>query len=336
MKGPRDDVSVGAMRARRATAADLAHCVPLLWPGYRPTPAVVEHLLDIWVALLDSSTFTVVEDLGLPFPESIEAFGLSVFVSSAFADEVMAHPRPYLPNRLYEAVLARHSPVLSGADLAKANSADGVDVLVLHFGMRERRLSSPRAQAAIVAGDGALFGHLLGYRIRSIANEVYGAESAAYMERGGVRLAHDFARAEPAAFRGVSPEDFPYLFLIHRDWMSPGVADLLSRLFHPAAPIVGFTPAEQRVLEQALVGRSDEGIAQALGVSLPAVKKAWASLLARAGRALPRLLPPETDREMVRGPEKRRFVLDYVRAHLEEVRPHEPSRTARRSPGGTR
>jgi hypothetical protein len=57
-----------------------------------------------------------------------------------------------------------------------------------------------------------------------------------------------------------------------------------------------------------------------------AIKKTWATAYARVGRAAPFLVPPESSSGL-RGQEKRRYLLDYVRTHLEELRPYAPSAT---------
>jgi DNA-binding CsgD family transcriptional regulator len=111
------------------------------------------------------------------------------------------------------------------------------------------------------------------------------------------------------------------LFVLRRAWVQPGAIDTLSSLFHPPSPQIGFSPSEQRVLVHALLNQSDAEIARRLGLSLDAVKKVWRRIYDRVSRRLPYLVADERKSGRGRSSEKRRHVLEHVRAHPEEVRP---------------
>ena len=69
---------------------------------------------------------------------------------------------------------------------------------------------------------------------------------------------------------------------------------------------------------------ADEHLAGALGTSLPAVKKTWVSIYCRVEDHLPSLVPESVQSDStagVRGREKRRRLLAYLREHPEELRP---------------
>lgn len=91
-------------------------------------------------------------------------------------------------------------------------------------------------------------------------------------------------------------------------------------LFDYHSPVLGFSPREQRLLSFALAGATDEHLAETLRISLPAVKKLWAVIYRRVEDGMPALAPNPT-RLDVRGREKRRYLLAYVREHPEELRP---------------
>jgi hypothetical protein len=111
---------------------------------------------------------------------------------------------------------------------------------------------------------------------------------------------------------------------MQREDVRPSVVNPLSFLFYPAAPKINFSPGEQRLLERALLNQSDLEISEELGVSSDAVKKTWQRVYDRTSRALPHLLATnDAGAGNARGVEKRRHVLEYVRIHLEELRPHE-------------
>ena len=89
-------------------------------------------------------------------------------------------------------------------------------------------------------------------------------------------------------------------------------------------PILGFARSEQRLLDAALLGVTDEELATELKISLSAVKKTWRSIYSRANRSssgiLPGTLETRTD-SSDRGKGKKHRILTYVREHPEELRP---------------
>jgi len=95
-----------------------------------------------------------------------------------------------------------------------------------------------------------------------------------------------------------------------------------AQLFFAPAPRIGFSTTERRVLERALLNQSDEAIARGLSTTEDAVKKTWRNIHERVDRNASYLLP-ERHRASAgaRGQEKRRHLLEYLRVHLEELRP---------------
>jgi len=84
-------------------------------------------------------------------------------------------------------------------------------------------------------------------------------------------------------------------------------------------PRFGFARSQQRLLIAALHGGTDEDLAEELGISVSAVKKAWQSIYAKAEAAG---VEAWTNRDSdERGKERKRDLLDYVRTHREELRP---------------
>lgn len=311
------------MRFRLVDTRDFPTCRSLLNPALRLGSGVLEQLPAIWHTLAPYSTFSVVEDPAKPYPDGIEGFGVSVFVTDQFVEAFAAARRNYLDAALYECILEGPSPVLSEAQVRTANSGDGLNVVVLNFGLRDHDLSSPATQRVLQLGSAAFYTLHAGYRIKSITNEVFGAQHAQYMAAGGFRLQETAPPASPP-----TPESQPHLFALRREWVEPAVIDPVSTLFFPAAPRVGFSPAEQRVLLRALLNRSDSETAGELGLSEDAVKKTWRRIYERVSRQLPFLTAGDgAPREAGRSTEKRRHVLEYLRAHPEEIRPHRRTAT---------
>ena len=123
----------------------------------------------------------------------------------------------------------------------------------------------------------------------------------------------------------------PFLLGLFRDdpeSQMPG--STVSFLFQVRDPRFFFSLAEQRVLLRATVqGSSDQEIADVLGISLDAVKQAWRSAYARVDSVDSAVLGDNIVGS-TRGKEKRRQLIDYLRFHMEELRP------VKRPPRGTR
>ena len=100
-------------------------------------------------------------------------------------------------------------------------------------------------------------------------------------------------------------------------------ASWVGHLFDYRPPRLGLSRSEQRLLSYALSGATDEHMADAMGVSLPTVKKRWISIYQRMEDSVPALVS-DTRADMPaasRGREKRRGLLSYLREHPEELRP---------------
>jgi hypothetical protein len=163
-----------------------------------------------------------------------------------------------------------------------------------------------------------------GFRLKILLGEVFGPGQTQYMEMGGFRaLPHG-----PLA-RDTNAEDRPTLFAMRREWITQRAVHPLSFLFHTPRPQIGFSVGEQRILLHALLSQSDSEIAHGLGLSLDYVKKTWRRIYDRVEQRLPTVLATKEHARSpaLRGTEKRRHILDYLRANLEEIRPcSRPSR----------
>lgn len=316
---------MAAFRFRMATEADIRRCIELLPDGLDLRPEIRSRLPELWERLLrlDARTFSVIEDRASAPPAAIEAFGLSVVVSDDFVEQILGSSRPGLPAAFYDRFLARGDVVLTPRQLAEANAGDGVNVVVLHFGLLDRDPAVPRTAEALAVGTAAFYFFHAGYRIKWLAQETYGPAFAAFVRAGGFRILRDYQQEAPSSFAGFDPRHYPYLTGLGRDDVVLGAVNPLSQLFYPQAPHLGLARAERHLLEHALLNESDAEIARSLGVTENTVKKTWATIYERVGRSAPFLVPPVPSSGL-RGQEKRRRLLDYVRMHLEELRPYAP------------
>jgi DNA-binding CsgD family transcriptional regulator len=312
------------VRFRFTRADDLPTFRELLHPGLRLTDRTRTAFVDLLGALLpERATMTTIEDSARPYPASIEAFGLSVFVTDAFVEEILRHPTPYVAATFFNWMLEGRSPVLSPAEERAANSSSGLNLLVVHFGLRDPDMTHERTRRALQTGSTAFYFTHAGYRFKLLLNEVFGQQAAQYMEAGGFRLIDAFRDPPLPELANVSPDHWPYLFALRREWVAPGAISQLGFLFHPLSPQLGLSTSEQRVLVRALLNESDREIAHALGVTTDAVKKTWRRVYERVALIAPHALGTDdrTRSASGRSTEKRRHLLEYLRTHPEELRP---------------
>jgi len=321
--GP-EAAQAGAFRFRLGRRADISHCLEMLPSPFRLEPPIQRRLPALWEKLYRSEAraVAIIEDFSSSPPFRIEGFGLSAVVSDHFIDEFLASPQPYVSALFYERMIADESVLLTTEQIAEANATTGVNMLALHFGMRNEDFADPRSQQVVAASGAASFYCHGGYRLRGVLMEVYGPEPLRFMKAGGFRLVRDFQAASPQSFAGRFSTDYPYLLMLRREWLEPSTINPMSRLFFTPPPRIFFSTAERKVLERAVLNEPDRSIAVELGISEAAIKKTWRNIFERAGRNAPYLLPAdELARENGRGQEKRRYLLDYLRTHLEELRP---------------
>jgi DNA-binding CsgD family transcriptional regulator len=321
------------MRYRFATTADLPTCQDLVGPTLPTGPPLLAELPQLWKSLLNESpaSLTVIEDPEKRYPESIEAFAACVFVDDAFLTDFLAAPSPYLSAIVYQRVLEGNSPILSASAIRDKNSGSGLNLVCLHFCLRNPDVQHPATRSVLQVANTAFFFFFAGYRINALVQEVYGARHAQYLEVGGLRLISNFGATFARGGKAPPLAEHPYLFGLRKEEISPTAFNPLSYFFHSLTPRFHFSNAAQRVLERAMLNETDAEIATRLGVSLDAVKKSWRSIYERVDEVAPRMFGSTQVRphEGHRSVEKRRHLLEYLRTHLEELRPTNHSRLGR-------
>lgn len=328
------------MRYRLVQEEDLPACLELLDRNERCwlSPRVREHLPRLWADWLAQDrrfpkSFAAWEDLRTPHGPRLEAIGTSHFVRDEVYDELMRTPRPYLMDRLYSLVLDGHQPFLDQREIARANAGTGLSLLMPVYLQREHDLTHPDSQRLMPLGPAAWYFCHAGYNVRRLLGEVYGRPGGAYMTAGGFRIAHVFDAAE-----GLPPDSEPHQHVLDRKDLPPGAINPLSLwLLHPRPPVLGLPPSLQTVVIHALQGETDRAIAHRLGISADAVKQAWRGVLKAVSQHLPDLNGDAAGSGLgegtpVRGAEHRRVVIEYLRQHMEELRPwSDPTRAVRRA-----
>jgi len=142
-----------------------------------------------------------------------------------------------------------------------------------------------------------------------------------FLLAGGMRVISDFSQTNDGPSIPEMPG--PCLMGMTREDASralPGTT--VSFVFKSRQPVFYFTPAQQRVLELAIRGDTDADIALQLGVSPDAVKQTWRAIYSRTDAVGTLAHAGGTrNRDVGSNHQRRRLLLDYLRAHPEERRP---------------
>jgi hypothetical protein len=301
---------------------DFDRCVTLLSPAFEPSDRVRAALPSLWRRLHAAGQLhggVVVEHTSI----EVLAFGMFVFLEEDFVVELLRSPVPHVSGLVYERMLSGQSPVLSARQVAAANTAHGLNMLILHFGLAG--VASAKGPAGAIAAAQTGFRQCsTGYRLARVLQEAHAVAELPFFAAGGFLVKSEFDRfyAEHPGDR-PPPERRPHLMGLFRtdpECRFPGNA--LADLFQPTPdPRVHFSAAEQRVLIHAVLDESDEAIAQRLGISHDAVMKTWRRIHHRVTMRAPEIVEGAADNASIRGKERRRRLLQYLRYHPEELRP---------------
>ena len=283
---------------------DLAECLRLTQQATPPIyPA--ERLLHAWHVLRHQGAFNsaVMEDQERPAGRRLVHFGASVFVTDQFLREVRANPRPGLATVIVEMVLADRSPVLEASAIRHGNAGSGLNVFVLHTHLAAD-LRPEEHQAVTARGPDTFFLVHQGYCIKEVLMQMPDTLHKQFLIASGFRR-----RDESASLFGLTDAEAQAV---------PGT--YAARLFACERPRLRLRTRDQQLLQRALLGETDTGIAAALQLAPDTIKARWRAIYERVAELAPELLPDGTA-DMKRGAEKRRHLLHYLRHHPEELRP---------------
>ncbi|MCS7102213.1 MAG: hypothetical protein NZL99_11000 [Burkholderiaceae bacterium] len=238
--------------------------------------------------------------------------GLSALIEPEFAQAML---RGGLPDPVETVLVScgRGPPLLANhARVAELNRAQRLYMLVLDFALDA---DEDAHSAALTALAHAAFLQ---------AHCGYGLCALLAVVRPWERKAKEY-RASLAAMgcRALTPAaDASQVFELTAEHIAQHPFHLLQALFVRRRPRLGLTPAQQDLLELATFGWDDREIARGLGISPHTVHKRWRAIYERAS-LLPALAPAgAAEGSGRRGTEKRRLLVEYARAHPEELRPY--------------
>jgi hypothetical protein len=303
---------------------DFDQCVPLLPRGYAISGKLRAALPALWRRLFAEGQLHGGVVVPSPRRQLILAFGMFVFLGDDFVVEMLRSPVPYVSSAVYARILSHRSPLLSTSEIRAANTAGRLNLLILHFGMGRATVDDGQQRAIAVAAQTGFRLCSMGYRLSRVLQEAYGSAELPFFTSAGFVLKSDYAAFYARQPHHVPPPDRrPHLmglFSTDPECRYPGNA--LADHFQAAPPPqIRFSGAEQRVLLHSIMDESDETIANSLGVSLDAVKKTWRRIHQRVTLRAPHLLDDGGDIGPVRGKERRRQLIQYLRYHPAELRP---------------
>lgn len=329
---------------RPARKRDFQACLNLLCDGFTLSGNrwLFDRLSQTWETLLngESMVLSVIEDEERPTPERIVGFGATVFVSDEFAAYMRSGAAPYTYVELVRRLVDGRSSILSAEEIRDANSGSGLNLFVLHVEWAGAILDADEVRHVREEILTAFLGMLAGYRLKQILVEPIGFEFLPWACAAGFRERTRFDDYFSHSPQRPDPAHHPYLVGITREEAETGEVGALLRFFLYTEPRLFFAPPRQKILQLAILDKTDEEIAAALGISRETVRKAWSAIYMTAedavatwkGEIAPDLLvfrnstsnpagPNRTDLA-TRGAEKKRLLLRYLRHHPEELRPN--------------
>ena len=271
---------------------------------------------------------SVIEDQERPQGKKIVGLGFSVCATDDFMEELRANLTPYPALQVLRLLKQGRKPFLNLSEIARLNAGEGLNSLTLTYGWNRRLPEPDQDQLRLKLMDAFLMAHR-GWRWKEFIQEVYGAESKANMAAIGMKLLGGYRESTLLPLPPAS--SCPYLFGIRRDSRKFLDRDFLfAQFFNYTPPRFGFSAGEKDMLTLTLEGNIDLEIAKSLHLSLWTVKKRWQGVYRKVDRKDQALLKPKPSASAALKEstdlQRRRRLMEYLRHHMEEIRPYFHSR----------
>lgn len=239
-----------------------------------------------------------------------------VFVDADFA-AVLERTEGVRPGHLAVAeYVAEGTGLLDLEQIREAQKGGGLNFVVLHSHFFGLGGTETRFAQEVEMASQALFSSLRGYHLRSFYHESVDSTLFGWLRSAGLRPV-------PARRRRDKTEPERQLFRITREEAEHEPGARISALFVEYRALFGLKGTFRDLLEVAMRGSTDKQIAEALSLSVPAVKRRWERLYAHVEARYPELWRAWAGEavDSARGSERRRHLLNYFRDHPEEMRP---------------
>jgi DNA-binding CsgD family transcriptional regulator len=305
---------------------DLESCFPFIRDRLHYDESMKKEVLSLWKTLIEEGCCIsqVVEDRDQPVDKRHVGFGMSFFATDRFMEEAKTTLPPYLHLRVLDKWKRGIRPFLKKDEASKAQSGPGLNVIALHYGWDFQRYNLENFIKIRQFCTQAFLTLVSGYRVKEFAEEIYEPEEREIITNLGCDTYRDYK--EFLGTKYLPPtmgKSHPYLMGITAEAArkKPGTAAAAIALL--GSPRFNFQPAEQEVLKRALLGETDEEIAQSLGISLITVKKRWQGIYDRVAAVDAELLPEAAGESQESGKikQRRRYLLKNLRDHPEELWP---------------
>ena len=299
--------------------SDLDECIALLRSdgGCQAGDNIWEALPELWLQMLADEQFASFQVFVEPEDgrEKIVAFRSSVFLNEAFARAYRQHPFRQTGMAIWRQTLNGESPVLTRREIARANSLSRLSLGVTHWVTRHRDPRHPETMNILALVPAAWQRGHGGYRLYEVLfYEMFYPEAAAIMSNIGYKHYKLATDTTPGA-----------VFYWPHDSSALGSAALVPAISIACpAPRFFFTPAQKRLISAALDGLRDREIAANFGIRYDTIRQSWLAIYKRVDDVSPGILSSVPSSDGRRGDEKRRVLLEYIRQHLEELRPFDP------------
>lgn len=307
---------------------DVAECVriigthPVIGPRYGDA---IADLRAAWLHLLqcEAKGTTVIEEVE-GSRTRICFVGVSVFVRDEFMRELKKPPLSWFGPQLARRIIGRNSPMLSARELREANACGGLNLVVWEGCFHPEFEQHPELHRKVIS---AFLEHHCGYFWKEIiSSQMESVERLNWtLDTGGLlwdpikgRYVHSMEKAPHEIVKEA------HIIGVTREAERSRPGSWVGAIFDYHRPQMGFSQGEQRLLICALSGGTDGELSARLRTSLSTIKNTWRSIYNRAASSLPELFPeaPQMDAQIsMRGKEKRRRLLTYLREHPEELRP---------------
>lgn len=234
-----------SLMARKGNVQDLANCYGIHESSGLPYPETSRRILqEMWRTLLSNGAMQLflVEDRARPAGSRIVSFSATLFVTDEFCLQARLTLPPYLCVELARRYVSRQLPVLDREQVARANAADGLNVMMCFEGRAQHGFSPEQFLLLREKQKEAFHLALRGYRIKEFLTDPVGTETSQWMLDGGARLRRDYS-SYFRKHRSPEPEPWqrPWLLGLTRKKRSR-IRALISRVFL-FTPHRGFTLA---------------------------------------------------------------------------------------------
>ncbi len=301
------------MNWREVEEADLIECLniePRVWGD-----GIVgrERALPVWKEWTRTLSFSsAVVEASTPRSSTHKiAFGSGIFVTPEFATRELEDPQPGLNSRIISSVVSGQSAIRPDATLSGPGARVPLDFVILSCNYCYEAMDPEQTIQAEMTLPFAFAEAHVGYHLNRILSEtVCDRQYKAHDSSGVWRTVAKF------------PDDRALIVLTEKEAFATS-GSVAAPLFQYQEPVLQLRDTEKQLLSEALNGDTDLELAAGMNLSLPSIKKRWASLFDRIADVRPDLLPDSEHRgwHESRGPQKRHRILAYVRSHPEELRP---------------